>query len=337
MADDQIGFVVIGRNEGVRLRRCFESLSKFKNAKIVYVDSGSTDGSVALAKSFNYGVVNLNLETPFTAARARNAGVAFLIGYVEFEYIQFLDGDCELIESWIPSALDFFERRKDVAVVCGRRREKFPERSVYNRLADMEWDTPVGEAKSSGGDSLIRREAFQKVGGFDPIIMAGEEPDLCSRIIEAGWKVWRIDQDMSRHDADMHAFKQWWMRGVRAGYGMIQVAILKSTSRRVVYGKLIARTVFWALIVPLLVLFGVTISWAGLALVLIYVFQIFRIQHNVRIRGRSAWLYAMFVVLDNFPRLCGAAKYFLQRITGKGQSLIEYKPWAPPRKLDRFE
>ncbi len=337
MADDQIGFVVIGRNEGVRLRRCFESLSKFRNAKIVYVDSGSTDGSIALAKSFNYGVVNLNLETPFTAARARNAGVAFLRGCVEFEYIQFLDGDCELIEGWIPSAVDFLERRKDVAVVCGRRREKFPYHSVYNRLADIEWDTPVGEAKSCGGDSFIRREAFEKVGGFDPTIVAGEEPDLCFRIIEAGWKVWRIDQDMSRHDADMHSFRQWWMRGVRAGYAMVQVAILKSTSRRVVYGELIARTIFWALIVPLLVSLSATISWAGLAFALIYVFQIFRIQRNVRIRGRSAWLYAMFVVLDNFPRLCGAAKYFLQRITGKRQAPIEYKSRAPPRKLDRFE
>jgi GT2 family glycosyltransferase len=325
MESDQIGFVVIGRNEGERLRRCFESLSNFQSAKIVYVDSGSTDDSVALAKSFNYGVVNLNLETPFTAARARNAGFAFLKEHAEFQYIQFLDGDCELVEGWIASALDFLERKRDVAVVCGRRREKFPEQSVYNDLADMEWDTPVGKAESCGGDSVIRREAFEKAGRFDPVIMAGEEPDLCARIIEAGWKVWRLDQEMSRHDADIHTFKQWWMRGVRAGYAMIQVALLKSTSTDVVYGRLIARTVFWALIVPLFVLFSVTISWAGLALVLIYVFQIFRVQRNVRFKGRGAWLYAMFVVLDNFPRLCGAVKYFLQRMAGKRQSLIEYK------------
>jgi GT2 family glycosyltransferase len=337
MPDYQIGFVVIGRNEGIRLRRCFESLSTFGNAKVVYVDSGSTDGSVALATSFNYMVVNLTLETPFTAARARNAGVAILTECVDFEYIQFLDGDCELTDGWIPSALDFFERRRDVAVVCGRRREKFPDHSVYCRLLDIEWDTAVGEAKSCGGDSLIRREAFEKVGGFDPAITAGEEPDLCSRIIAAGWKIWRIDEDMSLHDSDMHSFKQWWMRGVRAGYAMIQVAILKSTSGRVVYGRLIARTVFWALLVPLIVLFSVTVSWTGLALVLIYLVLIFRIQRNIRIRGRSAWLYALFVVVDNFSRLYGAARYFLQRIAGKRQSLIEYKSSAPPRNSDPFK
>ena len=324
--EDDVSFVVIGRNEGVKLRKCFKSLSAFPNVTVVYVDSGSTDGSVALAESLNYSVVNLDLKTPFTAARARNAGYAFLTERLnKCQYVQFLDGDCELAEGWIPSALDFLSRRRDVAIVCGRRREQFPDASIYNRLSDMEWDTAVGEAKSCGGDSLVRREVFEQVGGFDPDIMAGEEPDLCFRVIAAGWKIWRLDHEMSRHDADMHTFKQWWMRGVRAGYAMIQVSILKRNSRGIVYARLITSTIFWALAIPLLVLFTTYYSWAGVAIGLIYIVQIFRVQRHVAYKGTDAWLYSTFIVLNNFPSLCGAAKYIWERMVGKKQALIEYK------------
>ena len=54
-----IGVVVIGRNEGERLRRCLESLGPHL-AATVYVDSGSADGSVALARSLGAETVELD-------------------------------------------------------------------------------------------------------------------------------------------------------------------------------------------------------------------------------------------------------------------------------------
>ena len=72
---DDIGVVAIGRNEGKRLIGCIESL-KFVTGNIVYVDSGSTDGSVAAAEQSGAVVVALDLTQPFTAARARNEGFA---------------------------------------------------------------------------------------------------------------------------------------------------------------------------------------------------------------------------------------------------------------------
>ena len=148
----RIGLVVIGRNEGERLRQCLLS-GIGKVAHIVYVDSGSTDGSIELARALGVDVVELDLSTPFTAARARNAGFAHLLQKdAQLEFVQFVDGDCEVVEGWIGSALAQLEAQSDVAVVCGRRRERFPEQSIYNRLCDMEWDTPIGEAKACGGD-----------------------------------------------------------------------------------------------------------------------------------------------------------------------------------------
>ena len=74
----ELGVVVIGRNEGQRLARCLQSQAE-RTDSVVYVDSGSTDGSVALAQSLGVQVLALDPRTPFTAARARNEGFAALL------------------------------------------------------------------------------------------------------------------------------------------------------------------------------------------------------------------------------------------------------------------
>src|SRR5262245_39089288 len=124
----RIGVVAIGRNEGERLRRCLASAAGA--ARLVYVDSGSSDGSVALARSLSAEVVELDPHRPFTAARARNEGFARLRAIAPaFEYVQFVDGDCELLPGWIETAAAFLDAHREVAVACGRRRERFPQRS----------------------------------------------------------------------------------------------------------------------------------------------------------------------------------------------------------------
>ena len=145
-----IGVVIIGRNEGDRLVRCLKSLITQSN-QLVYVDSASTDDSVAIARSMGTEVVLLDMSIPFTAARARNEGFERMMKlYPQTDYVQFVDGDCEISFGWLNSAVNFLALNGNVAAVCGRRREHFPERSVYNMLCDMEWNTPVGEAKACG-------------------------------------------------------------------------------------------------------------------------------------------------------------------------------------------
>ena len=99
-----VGVVVIGRNEGERLRRCLESVRGAAQA-IVYVDSGSTDGSVALATGLGATVVALDMRRPFTAARARNEGMRRLQAIApDLVFVQFVDGDCEMVAGWLPLA-----------------------------------------------------------------------------------------------------------------------------------------------------------------------------------------------------------------------------------------
>src|SRR3954471_10067320 len=120
------GVVAIGRNEGERLRVCLVSALR-SSTHVVYVDSGSTDGSVQLALELGAHIVELDLTIPFTAARARNSGFEKLIEIApDVEFVQFVDGDCEIVDGWIERAVSEMDSKPQAAAVAGRRRERYP-------------------------------------------------------------------------------------------------------------------------------------------------------------------------------------------------------------------
>ncbi|MGL6209646.1 MAG: glycosyltransferase [Paracoccaceae bacterium] len=312
-----IDAVVIGRNEGARLVACLASLQG-KVRRLVYVDSGSTDGSVEAARGLGAEVVALDLGQPFTAARARNAGLAVLAGDPP-EFVQLVDGDCEVDAGWIDAGLTGFAANPRAVVVCGRRRERFPEASVYNALADREWNTPVGRAKACGGDALMRFDAVQAVGGYRDDLIAGEEPELCVRLRAAGGQVWRIDAEMTRHDAAMFRFGQWWSRSMRAGHAFAEGAALHGAPPERHWVAETRRAVVWGLGVPLGIGLGVLLTpWALLGL-LVYPLQVLRLAR------REGWVWARFSVLGKFAEMRGVLGYWLGRLRGRKRGLIEYK------------
>jgi GT2 family glycosyltransferase len=316
----RIGAVAIGRNEGARLRRCLASLQG-RAGRIVYVDSGSTDGSPEAAAAAGAEMVALDLARPFTAARARNEGFERLMGLGTPQYVQFIEGDCELQPGWLEAAVAFLDSRPDVAAVCGRRRERHPEQSVYNRLIDREWDTPVGEAAACGGDVLIRAEAFRAAGGFDPRLIAGEEPELCVRLRTAGWRIWRLDAEMTLHDAAITRFGQWWRRARRAGHAYAEGAAMHGTAperHRVAQTR---RALIWGLALPVAVLVLAPLA-PPLALLLALAWPV----QVARLTRRSGDLSeALFLTLGKIPEAIGVLDYHLGRLSGRRRGLIEYK------------
>ena len=221
---ETVDAVVIGRNEGARLLACLASL-RGRVRRVVYVDSGSRDRSVISAREAGAIVVPLDMTKPFTAARARNAGI-FALADDPPDFVQLIDGDCTLDPDWLPAALDAFARTPRAVVVCGRRRERHPEVSIYNTLTDHEWNTPVGKARACGGDALFRYVPLLNVGGFRDDLIAGEEPELCLRLQRTGGEIWRIDAEMTLHDAALTRFGQWWRRMVRSGHAFAEGAAL---------------------------------------------------------------------------------------------------------------
>lgn len=323
----EIGVVLIGRNEGDRLKAALAAIPDHV-AQVVYVDSGSTDGSVEAALAAGAEVVELDLTVPFTAARARNAGFARLREIVPVEFVQFIDGDCILQPGWLGTARAFLENTPGCAVVCGRRRERFPEASIYNRLCDQEWDTPVGEALACGGDALMRAEVFEDMGGFDPSVIAGEEPELCQRLRRAGWTIWRIDAEMTLHDADMHSFGQWWTRARRFGHAAAEGAAMHGAGPDQHGVRSTARALAWGVALPLvIVVLALIVSPWVLVLLLIYPVQVLRLSRRYGAVSGPAFgmKQATFAVIAKFPEMIGALQYLGQRLSGQGSRIIEYK------------
>ena len=365
ISTSNVGFVAIGRNEGERLRRCLQSIPR-STGRTVYVDSGSVDGSIPLARGLGAEVVELDTSVPFTAARARNAGIARLLegagndaakshpsgcstpsgvpprrvfrsgsqrleadrAVDPIDFFLVLDGDCELVPGFVEAALRVMVENPRTGIVCGRRRERHREASVYNVLCDMEWNTPVGDAEACGGDALVRVAAFREVGGYDGSIIAGEEPELCLRLRRRGFGVRRIDCDMTLHDAAMTKFSEWWRRAVRAGHAYAELYALHRHWRREVRSIL-----FYGFVVPVIAL-AASPATSGLSLglfaahALLYL-RVARHRRRAGDRPRDAALYARFCVIAKFAQLAGALRYSMNRIFRRRPAIIEYKQPRP--------
>jgi glycosyltransferase involved in cell wall biosynthesis len=324
--ENPVGVVVIGRNEGVRLERCLKSVVGAETC-VVYVDSGSTDNSVPMARNMNVEVIELDMSIPFTAARARNEGFQRVSDmHPEVRYVQFVDGDCEVASDWMENAVDFLKAHPDVGVVCGRRRERFPQNSTYNLLCDIEWDTPVGEARSCGGDALMRVDAFSAVGGYKSNLIAGEEPELCVRLRAAKWKIWRLGKEMTLHDAAITRFAQWWNRTVRGGHAYAEGAFLHGRPPERHCVRESRRIWLWGLVIPVGILVAaVAIGWYSLLLCAIYPLQVIRLAVRGNHSSRENWIRACFLVLGKFPELQGQLKFHRNKIFDGKSALIEYK------------
>ena len=328
MSAATLGIVVIGRNEGARLARCLASVREAgPPGPVVYVDSGSTDGSAALAQAQGADVVALDPGPGFTMARGRNAGVRRLLERApEALWIQFLDGDCELRPGWLDEGMRAMQRHPDAAVVSGRRRERHRDANVYHRLMDMEWDTPVGEVLECHGDAMMRVAFLRRAGLFDESLIAGEEPELCGRLRAAGGRILRLPAEMSLHDVAMDGFGSWWRRCLRSGHAEAQRAARHGWRQD---ARTLVRPWLWVFALPLATAAAaVVIGPVALAALSIYPLHAVKIALARQRRGDStsdAALYALFVLIGRLPTWLGHVGYWTARLRGRRSSLIEYK------------
>ena len=319
------GAVAIGRNEGDRLKNCMNSL--LDASAIIYVDSGSIDNSVPMARGRGVEVVQLDMSVPFTASRARNAGLARLQQIApELRFVQFVDGDCELTKGWCQQAASFLASHPAIAAVCGRLRERHPERSIYNWLCDKEWDGPVGEIKACAGNAMMSVDAVHTVGGYNEALIAGEEAELCLRLRQNSWRIWRLDSEMALHDAAITKFSQWWRRLVRSGYAFAQGASLHGSTPERHWVWESRRAWLWGIWIPLgCVIASLSCGPWGLVAWLIYPLQILRRTKQLPGSLRSRLKLAFFELLSRFPESYGQIKFMRDRIFNRRGQIIEYK------------
>ncbi|MGY6586754.1 MAG: glycosyltransferase [Wenzhouxiangella sp.] len=331
----ELSVVVIGRNEGERLRRCLLSIMSADlqglNTELIYVDSASTDGSPELAAKLGATVIPVDAPRP-SAAIGRNAGWRAARG----DTILFLDGDTLLERDFVPAAMACLQSDPSIAAVWGHRRELATQASWYNRILDLDWIYPAGDSDFCGGDALFRRQALCASGGFNPTLIAGEEPELCARLRAMDYRIVHIDQPMTGHDLAMTRFSQYWRRAERAGHAYAEVSHRLADSPRPLWQRERRRNLAHAglilLILPLLlaaVFVPAAVALTGLLLLLLVMLGLL-----LRTAWRARWKsgdrptllgYALHSHFQQLPIAWGQLRWYLDKRRGQRRRLIEYK------------
>ncbi|MBI5270564.1 MAG: glycosyltransferase family 2 protein [Burkholderiales bacterium] len=325
------GVVVIGRNEGARLVACLQAL-RAQPRPVVYVDSGSRDGSAEAARGLCDAVLPLDPARPFSAARARNEGAALLHArWPGLQHVQFLDGDCIVAPGWLDAAEAALAAEPGCALVVGHLHERHPEASDYNRLCALEWQSAAGRIERPGqigGLMMVRLAVFEALGGFRTEVIAGEDSEFGVRVALAGHHLRKLDAAMATHDADMHRFDQWWTRAVRAGHAIGQRAHLHGRGPLQDCARERASTWAWGVALPALALALVPASRGASLLLLsaygLLAWRIYRYRRGEGDRPADAWLYTRFNLLAKFANAWGLLKFQANLARGRYR-LIEYK------------
>jgi cellulose synthase/poly-beta-1,6-N-acetylglucosamine synthase-like glycosyltransferase len=328
----KVSVVVIGRNEGIRLRACLESVfaSPFPgdSREVIYVDSDSTDGSVDMARQLGARVISFTTG-PFTAARGRNAGWRSARG----EFVLFLDGDTVLDRSFIEGEIHRFAD-PNLAAVFGQRRESNPGASVYNRVLDFDWNPVPGPSLYFGGDTLVRRVCLEAVGGYREDLIAGEEPELCRRIRQRGWQIMHVDRLMTLHDLALRSWRQYWRRAFRTGHAYAQISSLSANTDDPLWVREshlnAVRGLFWIglpLFAIALSLYTESLIPLGAALLVTLTLTLrSAAKSSQKIRQLSTLLlYATHSHVQQVPILLGQLSFWTARVMRKQRNLIEYK------------
>lgn len=315
-----IDVVIIGINVQRYFGDCIASIRAADYPQelltITFVDGGSSDSSVAIGREAGVRVIELNDQYP-TPGRGRNAGLFAATA----PFIQFMDADTLLDRNWFKTSLGYFN--ENIVAVCGKRSERWPDKNNYHIIASVEWHYEQGPCRYFGGDVLARREPLVAEGGFDDLLIAGEEPDFSARLRRNGWIIWRIADAMTLHDLNMTTFAQYWKRAYRSGHAYAEVGLRHMNTPEKLWARELARVSLTALL-PFLLIFGGTLlrqPLAGLLLALAVALKpLLRIPRTIkqyRITFRIALLYALHAAFVVYPQFWGVLRYFYTHCGGK--------------------
>jgi glycosyltransferase involved in cell wall biosynthesis len=163
--------------------------------EVVIGDDGSVDGGTDDLDSGD-GWLRVTRGPPLTSYAARNRAAGLARGRV----LAFCDADCLPDPSWLESGLAALEHAE---VVAGEIRHLAPERRTVWSLLDMELSLDQESAVRSGtamtANLFLRRDLFERLGGFDSSLPSGGDYDLVARLIDDGARLIYSADAIVRH------------------------------------------------------------------------------------------------------------------------------------------
>lgn len=217
----KVSAVIVNYDGKQYVDKCVSSIfeSGFTDLEVIVVDNGSTDGSVEYLKekyrSYAERLKVVALDKNYGPSYARNEGVKVAEG----TYIGFLDNDTEVEKNWAESAIAEFEKDEKVGIIqckliLSKEREKLDyvgeyigqngflvQRARAGEIDRGQYDQKVEILAAKSAGMFIRKDVFDKIGGFDPdYFIYVEETDLGWRSWLAGYKAIFLPESIVYHE-----------------------------------------------------------------------------------------------------------------------------------------
>jgi hypothetical protein len=198
-----VSIVIIGRNEERGIAKCIEAAklaaAQIGGAELLFVDSASTDETVAIVKSLGVCVISLDPSLKLSPSAGRYAGSLRANG----EFILFIDADTHVYTDFLPTALARLKTDPKLAGLNGRI-DDLNEKGEMVEGFETRADGPVRVKWLRGPCCLFRRDALLSVGSFNPHLAVEEEAELGLRLCSAGWALELIPVPMGCHTRCFH-------------------------------------------------------------------------------------------------------------------------------------
>lgn len=225
MIISNISFIVIAKNEEFGIDRCLGGLATIAlhDCQVICVDSGSTDGTLEVMKSYQGRLADLFIVqcTGFVnPSVARNAGLP----HAQRDFVFFVDGDVELSGDFIKAALGRLrEGRADA--VTGRLDEiqYTPDyKTILRKLVRRKHITREKFCPMTGGIFITRRELVRTLDPWDTQLRLFEDFEYTLRLTRRGLLV-QMPMSMGTHHTLEYHDRSWehFWKGYPRLYGHI--------------------------------------------------------------------------------------------------------------------
>lgn len=218
-----IAIVVIGYNEANNLDHTFQAINRInyplEKLEKIYVDSGSTDNSVEIARTYTDKVF-VESRNP-SSGRNRNRGLM----EARYDIVHFIDGDVIIHPDYLRNIVNLFDE-KDAQAIVGQLDEQNP--NIFNKLAALSnVEKKEGYTRFTSTGATYLKHALLSVNGYDERIRRGQETELGDRFRNAGYKIWCTGYEMGSHNFGINSVQQLFKKEFLQGKSNVQVALMK--------------------------------------------------------------------------------------------------------------